>query len=33
MTRHKINDVFEFPLELDLSKYAMPGKKEAEHYF
>lgn len=33
MTRHKINDYFEFPMELELSRYAIPGKKEGEHYY
>ena len=34
MNRTKINDYFEFPLELELSRYAFPGRKEQNpHYF
>jgi ubiquitin C-terminal hydrolase len=34
MNRIKINDYFEFPLELDLSGFAMQGRKETDpHYF
>jgi ubiquitin C-terminal hydrolase len=33
MTRHKINDYFEFPLELDVSRFTVQRIEHESHYY